>query len=329
VFILTLQPVLAKTQTCQQKSQTVQNVVMNLPTARKDRLDALAMTILLACCVFWGFQQVMVKATLPEVPSVLQAGIRFSGATLVLLVWARWRGIRFGGGLPLATHLVPGLAAGLLFFGEFAFLQLAIRDIPASRLTVLLYTSPFWVAVCLPVFVKSERLGRWQWLGLGIAFGAVAFALRESLQLATSHWGGDLLALAAGASWGFTTVVIRSTPLGHTGAPTLLLYQVAVSGPLLLAMSWALGEPWKFQWGAWAWFSLAVQSAIGAFASFLIWMWLLGRYPATLLSSFVFLTPISALLTGVLWLNEVPTSGLVVSLTGVILGIVMVNQCKR
>jgi hypothetical protein len=189
VFILTLQPVLAKTQTCQQKSQTVQNVVMNLPTARKDRLDALAMTILLACCVFWGFQQVMVKATLPEVPSVLQAGIRFSGATLVLLVWARWRGIRFGGGLPLATHLVPGLAAGLLFFGEFAFLQLAIRDIPASRLTVLLYTSPFWVAVCLPVFVKSERLGRWQWLGLGLAFGAVAFALRESLQLATSHWG--------------------------------------------------------------------------------------------------------------------------------------------
>ena len=299
---------------------------MSLPTERKDRLDALAMTILLACCLFWGFQQVMVKATLPEVPSVLQAGIRFSGATLVLLAWARWRGIRFGGGLPLATHLVPGLVAGVLFFGEFAFLQLAIREIPASRLTVLLYTSPFWVAACLPVFVKSERLGRWQWLGLGIAFGAVAFALRESLQLATGHWGGDLLALAAGASWGLTTVVIRSTPLGRTGAPTLLLYQVAVSGPLLLAMSWAMGESWAVQWGGWAWLSLALQILVGAFASFLVWMWLLGCYPATLLASFVFLTPVFALIFGSLWLGEPVTPALLVALGGVTTGILLVNK---
>ena len=36
------------------------------PIARKDHLDGLASSILLACCLFWGVQQVMVKATLPE-----------------------------------------------------------------------------------------------------------------------------------------------------------------------------------------------------------------------------------------------------------------------
>jgi drug/metabolite transporter (DMT)-like permease len=94
-------------------------------------------------------------------------------------------------------------------------------------------------------------------------------------------------------------------------------------------MSWWMGEAWAFQWSGWAWLSLALQIVVGAFASFLVWMWLLGRYPATMLSSFVFLTPISALLTGALWLNEAPTLGLLVSLTGVIAGIVIVNQCKR
>ena len=46
---------------------------MSTPSARKDHLDGLAVAILLACCLFWGFQQVLAKATIPEVPPVLQA----------------------------------------------------------------------------------------------------------------------------------------------------------------------------------------------------------------------------------------------------------------
>ncbi len=35
---------------------------------RKAQLDSLAISLLLACCLFWGFQQVLVKATLAELP---------------------------------------------------------------------------------------------------------------------------------------------------------------------------------------------------------------------------------------------------------------------
>ncbi|MGH8847594.1 MAG: EamA/RhaT family transporter, partial [Polaromonas sp.] len=30
--------------------------------ARKNHLDSLAIFLLLACCLFWGFQQVLIKA---------------------------------------------------------------------------------------------------------------------------------------------------------------------------------------------------------------------------------------------------------------------------
>jgi drug/metabolite transporter (DMT)-like permease len=77
---------------------------------------------------------------------------------------------------------------------------------------------------------------------------------------------------------------------------------------------------------AFAWTSLAVQAVLGAFASYLVRMWLLGRYPATKLSSFVFLTPVFALVFAAMWLDEPITIRLVVALILVGLGIVLVNR---
>ena len=53
--------------------------------------------------------------------------------------------------------------------------------------------------------------------------------------------------------------------------------------------------------------SVALQTVVGAFASYLAWMWMLGHYPATKISAFVFLTPLFALLFGMLWLGEAVT----------------------
>lgn len=297
--------------------------------SRRTSLDALAIALLLACCLFWGLQQVLVKATMPEVPPVLQVAIRFCGATALLWAWCHVRGVSL---FERDGSLWPGLLAGALFCGEFVCLYLGLQLIPASRLTIFLYTSPFWVAVIVPFFVKTERLGFWQWLGLLIAFMAVAFALQDGKapesSLLNQPWLqlGDALALAAGALWGLTTVVIRSTRLSQLSAEKLLYYQVAFSAFVLPFVSLQLGEVWRFDLSGFAWASIAIQTVVGAFASYLVWMWLLGRYPATKLSAFVFLTPIFALLFGAVWLDEPVTLGLLIALTGVAAGIVLVNK---
>ena len=301
-----------------------ENATMTLP-ARKEHLDSVSISLLLACCLFWGFQQVLVKATLPEVPPVFQAAIRFAGATALLWVWCRWREIP----LFLADgSLWPGLLAGALFAAEFACLYIGLQHTSASRLTVFLYTSPFWVAGLLPLLVKSERLRPMQWLGLACAFAAVAFALREGFVGSGSAvtWHGDLLALAAGMFWGLTTVVIRASALSRVSPEKLLYYQVAVSTAVLPLLSLGLGEVWDFNFSGFALFSLAVQTVVGAFASYLAWMWMLGRYPATKISVFVFLTPVFALLFGALWLGESVTPSLLAALVLVALGIVLVNR---
>lgn len=293
-------------------------------TSRKTHLDTLAISLLLACCLFWGFQQVLVKATLPEVAPAFQAAIRFAGATVLLGLWCAWRGVKL---FSADGSLRAGLLAGLLFAGEFACLYVGLQYTSASRLTVFLYTSPFWVAALLPIWVKSETLRPLQWVGLACAFAAVAFALREGFSAAGAPtWVGDVMALVAGMLWGLTTVVIRASSLARVSPEKLLFYQVAVSTVTLPLLSLALGERWSWSFSPFALTSLVLQTVVGAFASYLAWMWMLGRYPATKISVFVFLTPLFALLFGALWLHEAATPSLLAALVLVALGIVLVNR---
>jgi drug/metabolite transporter (DMT)-like permease len=134
------------------------------------------------------------------------------------------------------------------------------------------------------------------------------------------------MGLAAGALWGLTTVAIRAANLTRLAPEKLLFYQLAVSTVVLVLLSHLLGEPWGGTWSHFAIGSVAVQTVVGAFASYLAWMWMLGRYPATKISAFVFLTPLFALLFGMLWLGEAVTLTLALSLALVAVGIVLVNK---
>ncbi|HVE54138.1 MAG TPA: DMT family transporter [Ramlibacter sp.] len=294
---------------------------------RKEHLDGLAVTLLLACCLFWGFQQILIKTTVAEVPPLWQAALRFFGATLLLWIWCAVRGVKLFG---RDGTLRAGLLAGALFAGEFACIYLGLRDTAASRLTVFLYTSPFVVALLLPRLVPSEKLRTVQWVGLVIAFAAVALAFSEGFtgNSTARQLRGDALGLAAGILWGLTTLVIRSSKMATASAEKTLFYQVAVTAAVAPLLSFGMGERWSLDYSGYAWLSLGLQTVIGAFASYLAWMWMLRHYPATQLSSFTFLAPLFALLFGVALLDEKLTAQLLVALTAVAVGIVLVNRKK-
>lgn len=291
---------------------------------RKHHLDTLAVSLLLACCAFWGLQQILIKTTVTEVPPLWQAAIRMCGATAMLWLWCAARGIRL---FERDGTLGAGLLAGALFAGEFACIYLGLQHTTASRLTVFLYTSPFVVAMLLPRFVPSERLRGVQWAGLALAFAGVVAAFSESFGQGTAtRLHGDALGLAAGVLWGLTTLTIRATRLGHASAEKTLFYQLGITALAAPLLSLLLGERWSVHYSAYAWTSIALQTAIGAFASYLAWMWLLRHYPATRISSFTFLTPLFALVFGVALLGEPLTAQLLFALAGVGVGILLVNR---
>jgi len=303
-----------------------------LPAARhsdrKDHVDGLAVALLLGCCAVWGLGQVAAKLTLSEIPPLLQAGTRSLGAALLLLGWSRWRGLDLwrSDGTGRA-----GLLAGALFALEFGCIFMGLQYTTASRMSVFIYFAPFVVALGMPLIAHSERLDRWQALGLALAFGGVVWAYFEGFVRPTAgplQWLGDALGIAGAVLWGLTTLVLRGSRLSGALPEKALLYQLAVSAAALGAASLATGEAWPVQLSAASLGPLAFQTVVITFASYLVWFWLVRHYPATRISAFTLLTPVFGLLAGVLLLGEPLTMRLVVALAAVCAGIALVNRAR-
>jgi drug/metabolite transporter (DMT)-like permease len=299
-----------------------------LSDPRRSTLDAPALALLLGCCVLWGLNQVATKIALADIPPLTQAALRSAGAALLLAAWARGRGIAL---VQRDGTLAGGLLAGALFAAEFACIFVGLQYTAASRMVVFIYLAPFVVALGMPFIVRSERLAPLQWLGLALAFGGVAWAFAEgfapdSAPASAQQWIGDALGLAAALLWGGTTLAIRATRLAAAAPEKTLAYQLVVSALLLGVAALALGEAWPRRVGALAAGALAFQIVVVTFASYLAWFWLVRHYPATRISAFTLLTPVSGLAAGVALLGEPLTARLGMALAAVVLGLMLVNR---
>jgi drug/metabolite transporter (DMT)-like permease len=289
-------------------------------------LDAFAVVAMFVLCALWGFQQVAIKFAAADISLVMQAAIRSAIATLLVLAWARIKRI------PLFERdgtLVPGLLAGLLFGGEFALIYAGLNYTTASRMVVFVYLAPPLTALGLTIFVPGERLGHAQWFGVAIAFAGIAFAFREGFDAGEgSTLIGDAFGLLAAIGWAATTVLIRATRLARVSATKTLFYQLAVSAALLPIVSLALREPGVIAWSPMAIASLAYQTIIVAFASYLTWFWLLTRYLASRLSVFTFAAPLFGVAFGHLFLADPLTPAFLVAAALVGAGVALVNLRK-
>jgi drug/metabolite transporter (DMT)-like permease len=285
-------------------------------------LDANAYAVMLLLTALWGFHQVTIKWIAAEVSFVMQAGIRSIVATLLLLAWARARGIAL---FRRDGTLAPGIVAGLFFAIEFLFIYGGLAYTNASRMAVFIYLTPPLTALFMHFFVRGERLGALQWAGVFVAFAGIMLAFAEGFFTRQSTWIGDLCGLVAAVFWASTTLVIRASRLGQVSATKTLFYQLAVSALALPIASMAMGERGVVSLSALAIASLAYQSVVIAFASYLAWFWLLTRYLAGRLAVLTFLTPMFGVLCGVVFLGERLSGYFAAAALAVGAGIVLVN----
>jgi drug/metabolite transporter (DMT)-like permease len=286
-------------------------------------LDGVAFAVMLACTALWGFQQVVIKLTAPDISYVMQAGIRSIVATLLVLFWISLRKI------PLFQKddtFWPGIAAGLLFGGEFVFIYAGLEHTAASRMVVFIYLAPVFTALGLHAWVPGEKLRPGQWLGVLLSFIGIFLAFFDGFFTNRNTLTGDLFGIMAAALWAATTVLIRATRLARASATKTLFYQLAVSAVMLPVASLAMGERGVVALTPLALGSMVYQGVIVAFASYLAWFWLLTRYLAARLAVFSFLSPLFGVLAGVLVLDEPLTARFVAAALLVGAGIVLVNR---
>ena len=282
-----------------------------------------AIALMLVLCLSWGFNQIAVKLALPDIPPMLQATIRSSGALLVLFLIARVRGVKL---FERDGTLRAGLFAGVIFGVEFILIYRGLLLTSASRAVVFLYTAPFFVALGSHLFL-GERLRASQWGGLALCFGGVALAIGvPQTDVDANVLLGDLLIVVGGAMWAATTLIVKTTALLKAPAEKGLGYQVALSIPILGFAAWISGESINRVPGPLA-LSLMVYQAVWVVGlTFLLWFALIKTYSASKLSAFTFITPLFGVVASYFILHDTLTLAFGAAAVLVIAGLYLVNR---
>jgi drug/metabolite transporter (DMT)-like permease len=297
-----------------------------VPTSKR-ALDAQAIAAVTGLCLLWGLSQVSIKVANRGVSPIFQAAVRSIISASLVVLWARLRG------MPLIHRdrtLLHGLAIGFLFGTEFVFVYLGLYYTTASHAVIFLYTAPFFVALGAHYLLPAEPLTGRKCVGLVLAFIGVLATFWDSLHVPTRfQLLGDLLSLTAGLLWAVTSLYLKRVVRTSMTPSQMLFYQLGFSAVQLSAMS-LLFEPRQVtDLSAVVLASIAYQGIIVAFASYLVWFWLIQVYPVSNISGFTFFTPIFGILLGGVLLHEPLTVKLLVGGGLVTGGMVLVNWPER
>lgn len=289
----------------------------------KSSLDLRAVVALGILCASWGLAQVATKVALSGIPPLLQMGSRSLIATILVLLWCAARGKPI---FQADGTLWPGIAVGLLFALEFVLLFYGLDLTTASRGVVFLYLAPFVVAA-LAHFILGEPLTPRKTMGLVCAFLGLIVAFSDKLSLPSPEaiWG-DALCVGAAIAWGLTIVMVKGSSLAKVAPEKTLLYQLAISAIAGLLLALMVGETVAVERALPVLPAFLYQAIWVAAITYVAWFALMREYPASLLSSFTFLTPLLGVAFGAVLLGDPLSARLLAALILVAVGIYLVNR---
>lgn len=284
---------------------------------------AIAITLVLWASAFAGIRAGM-RLTPAGLPGADGYGpgevalLRFGTASLVLAVFALFARMR----RPDREDLVRIALAGFLGITVYhVALNFGEMTVNSGAAALLIAAGPVFTALMSAAFLH-ERLRPAGWLGIAIAFAGVAvISLGQGGGLRFEP-GALLILLAAVSTSAF--FIVAKKPLRHYSAIEFTSYSIwAGTIPLLFFAPGLLRQ-----------IPVAAPSAtlaiiyLGVFPAalaYVLWNYALARMPASLLSSFLYLTPVLAMLIAWVWLAELPTVLTVVGGVVAIAGVVIVQ----
>ena len=286
-------------------------------------VDFLAASFLIIFSILLGLNQVMVKLVNEGMHPVFQVALRSTFAIFPILIYCYIlkKKIIINNG-----SLIPGIIAGILFAIEFIFLFTALDYSTVTRVSLIFYTMPVWLTLAAHFLIENDKLNLNKMLGLIIALVGLFLAVYEpTTGYDTSQFYGDAYSFLASLCWATIAIMLKTTRLSNATPETQLLYQLVVSGIILLPLSMQLNDYVRnidldliliFS------FQVIVIMCMG----FIGWLWIMSRYSASSTSSFAFLTPIFGVLFGWLIMDDPINEQIYLSLFFTCLGIYLINK---
>lgn len=278
----------------------------------------------LVVVVVWGLNFVVMKWGLATLSPLVLCALRFLAASLPFLLFVR-PPRHLSWGVMAAYGLVQGVGQfGLLFTG----MQLGM---PAGMSSVVLQTQAF-ITMLMAAALLGETPHRWQWLGLCIAIGGLAFIGAAHGDGASGMTlAGFLLTVGAAAMWAGSNLLTRVAARQGPYEPVSFIVWSSVFPimPLLLLACVVDGTEAVVQQlrglGGRELGVVAYLALLSTLLGYGLWTRLLQRYATSTVAPLSLLVPVVGLLSAMLLLGERPTAWQWMGTLGVLAGMV-INQ---
>jgi drug/metabolite transporter (DMT)-like permease len=250
--------------------------------------------------VGWGTTNLAIKEGVKTLPPALFAGSRIFLAGICLLGFLKLRGEK----LRTSRHDLfwISMAGVCLFVGGNGLITLAAKTLPSGLGTVLVSTSPLFLALLEALWPWGERLTLRGWLGMI----AGTLGLLVVLEPRLVHFSGFMnqeglyYALLSALTWAFGSFIVRHHP--HKGSHLKAAgFQMLIGGGVLTIIGLAVGEMAELTpecFTTRSVFSFFYLLIVGSLIGFICYNWLLKNVSAVLAGTYAYVNPLIAILVG-------------------------------
>lgn len=272
-----------------------------------------------AVYLIWGTSFAVTKVMVLSTPPFLAGALRFLLAGTVLLIFTRLRRMSLPANWLEWRHVL--VMAVLQVTGSAGLNILAAQHIFSNQAALLNASGSLWIPLLSALGPRGERISRRVGMGLAVGFVGVLLLLwpRDGYVLDTLPW--QFVVILACLNWSIGTIYYRRTRV-LTPMPVLLALAMLMGGVLLGGIGLAWQELPRLSLGPTNMFAIGYLALLNSCLAYSSYVFLMRRTTPAQLSTYGYVNPAIAAVTGWVLLGEALSSlqvaGMAIILTGVI-----------
>lgn len=277
--------------------------------------------------MIWGTTWAAIRIGLAGMPPFTSVAVRFAIATAILLTAAKAMNVRLG----VEPHeKTLWLLNGALFFSvSYGVVYWSEQYVPSGLAAILFATFPLLVTLFAHLLLPGEPFRVRAGLGTLVAFIGIVVIFSEDL----AKIGGPKTEIAAAVLLisplvsALSSVTVKKW--GTTIHPiSLAAMPMAITTLVMTVLALLFERNRPVVWSKASIGSLVYLSVFGSAMTFTLYYWLLRHVRASHVALIAYVTPVIAVVTGVLFLNEPLTTRVLVGGALVIAGVAFTAKSR-
>jgi len=251
--------------------------------------------------VIWGYNFVVAKTGLEELPPIFMMGLRFALSAILLVPFVS---------MPRGRMKQVAALSVTLGAAHFSMMFTGLKTIDASTAAIAIQLQvPF--SALLATVLLNDPPGWRRVLGMAVAFGGVVLIAGEP-RFEGTLWA---LGLVIGAAFVWAVGNVQVKKMDGIDEMALLAWMSVMAAPQLFLLSFLLedGQMAAAQAATWkGWGAVAYQAVVVVAISYGIWYRLLARHSVSAAVPYTLLVPFFGVASAAIWLGETLTARVVI-----------------